>query len=157
MSENRFWHLLSKKLSEEATAEELRELEQLLIKHPDQVYPAEQMEKLWSQKTALRDDYDAEIAFEHHLEKLKTAGIFLTELETPVETLGPAPSENKGFRKKVLFSITAAFAVVSTFFIWQTADSGSAPERTAHKNLSEISTKPGSKTRLVLRDSTVSG
>lgn len=67
MSENRILELLSRKLANEATDAELRELQRLLMQHPDGVYYEELFSQLWSLETYKDDDADA--AYLQHLSK----------------------------------------------------------------------------------------
>jgi transmembrane sensor len=154
MAQNRFWNLLAKKLAGDATPAELEELELLLKQQPELSYFAEQASNLWKQRNQPQDEYDAELAFELHLNKLKDQGISLPELETPFhasafeeKTTGKIPA-----KRLISFIIIAAIVIAASVF-WQRLNSPKTI--TAGKNLSEVSTKPGSKSKLVLPDGTV--
>jgi transmembrane sensor len=67
MSENRILELLSRKLANEATDAELRELQRLLMQHPDGVYYEELFSQLWSLNT--ENDADIEAAYHQHSAK----------------------------------------------------------------------------------------
>lgn len=156
MSQNLFWNLLAKKLSGEITTEELAGLEKLMKENPEWIYAAEHIENLWNLKLKEEADYDSELAFELHLNSLKKNGIDFSNLETPVSpTEFTSNDTNLKKRKRVfLFAAAAIFLLVSSsYFLWF-ANSKSIkiiPE----KSFSEVSTKPGSKTKLLLPDSSV--
>jgi len=59
MSENRILELLARKMANEATAAELRELQYLLTHHPDGVYYEELFDQLWTKNTEPEADTDA--------------------------------------------------------------------------------------------------
>src|SRR5215217_916568 len=144
MSQNRFWNLLAKKLASEALPEELSELEQMMKDHPEWVYSAEQMEGLWETEIKKADDYDAELAFELHLNKLKENKISFPELDTQA-SLYETP---RGFtvRKRIYAFSAAACLFMAVFFIWFYHPT-KAIEPVNEKHFSEVSTKLRSKTR----------
>jgi len=154
MTENLYWNLLAKKLSGEASPEELKELEELIKSNSNLIYPAEVIQKLWSLKAKQDNSYDAEIAFELHIENLKNKGVDLTELQIPLTT--PQEQPNKPLKRKKYFLIASfcvACLLIVTGFIWKYSSKEivSLP----NKSYSEISTRLGSKTRLVLPDSSI--
>lgn len=67
MSENRILELLARKLANHATHAELRELQRLLMQHPDGVYYEELFEQLWTLET--EKDVDADAAYLEHIAK----------------------------------------------------------------------------------------
>lgn len=149
MSQPLFLHLLSKKISGEATLEELEELERLLKLHPDWAYQAEQIQSLW-QQTIPDDEQESEQAFEQHLKRMKDSGIDFPESKTS-QTIVPVRHYNK--RKIVALSLTAVIFFIATF-VW-IHNSNKIPVLIQEKKYSEVSSPPGSKTKLVLPDSTV--
>lgn len=155
MSQNQFWHLLAKKLSGEASAEEITKLETLMREHPEWVYAAAHIEDLWKIQQPEQDQYDTELAFEIHLNKLKEQGIYLQDIETTSSVSDFMPPENRPRKKGVLlFSSVFVFASVMAFVFIKPFDKKQQLEPTA-KNYSEVSTRLGSKSKLVLPDSTI--
>jgi len=152
MSQSLFWNLFAKKLTGEASPDELLELENLIRQNPGIVYHAEHVQHIW-QDVPSHDAYESELAFEMHLNKLKENGIAFPELETALcsdtnqSALSLKPKNN--WRLPV-----AMFTVILiAAFIWNRfAEKTKQP---VEKNYGEVSTKPGSKTKLVLPDSTV--
>ena len=153
MTENRFWNLLAKKLSGEAMPNELTELEQLMKMHPEWVYAAEHVEDLW--KLKVREDlYDAEVAFELHLEKNGKNGLHFPELHTPA-TVTELAQEPPRPRRRRWIAFASLFLLVATgisFWRYNPAHPDASADK---KGFSEVSTRMGSKSRLVLPDSTV--
>ncbi len=151
MTENRYWNLLAKKLSGEAIPEEILELETLIKANPHWVHPAEIIEDFWTPSNTETNAYDAELAFELHLNHLKNKGVDLSDLQSPslLPDYHPRPK-----RKNILFtlslSVLAVFLVIF-FRINNFKKAIAIPE----KSFSEVSTRFGSKTKLVLPDSSV--
>jgi len=148
MDQTLFWNLLSKKITGEASEEELLQLEGLMKVHPDWAYQAEHIQHLWQNKTG-DNNQESETAFEQHLQRMKEAGIDF-QSETPQITF---PANNR--RKRIFsFSIAAILVFLIGGLVWLKSyqkDSSTATE----KNYSEVSSPFGSKTKLVLPDSTV--
>ena len=151
MTENRYWNLLAKKLSGEASLEEIEALEDLLKASPELAYSAEIIENLWKCNPET-STYDAELAFELHLSQAKKQGIDLAELQTPSfpEEYSVLPNSSKR-RLAISFLFVAVLTVAG--FMWRNNAKMAAP--VLQKNYSEVSTRFGSKTRLVLPDSSV--
>jgi len=155
MSQNRFWHLLAKKLTGESSAEEMIELEALMRDHPEWVYAAAHIEDLWKIQPSEQNQYDAELAFELHLNKLKQQGIYLQDLDTPLSFRNFNNSENKTNRNRILlFGSLSLFVFVMVFVFVRPFNKQPLTEQAA-KNYSEVSTRLGSKSKLILPDSSV--
>ena len=148
MSHNLFWNLFAKKLAGEATDEELNELEQLMKANPDLLYSAQHMDDLWKLE-ATEDLYISENAYSLHLKKLNTLGIAVENKKT-----GRSGSKNRKIIKTALLGIMFIITLVSlTISIFHRSPfTGSA---SLSKPLNEVFTKSGSKTRLLLPDSSV--
>jgi transmembrane sensor len=153
MTENRYWNLLAKKLSGEANPEEIQELETIAKASPNWLYPAEIIESLWKQGENKDKSYNAELAFELHLNNLKNNGIDLSELQIP--PVFPEDFQPKPKRKKILFTLSfcAIAILLITGFFWRSNSKETNP--LPEKNFSEVSTRFGSKTKLVLPDSSI--
>ena len=151
MAQNRFWNLLAKKLSGEAIPEEIAELEQLLKENPEYIFPAEHIRNLWQQKEGDKP-YDAELAFELHLEKMKGTGMPLQELQSTQKpedwTLVDKKRAQKHLYAPLLLSL---IFLASIFVIWKFKNPAKSELLVA--NTSEVSAPLGSKTSLVLPDS----
>jgi transmembrane sensor len=155
MSHSRFWNLVGKKLSGEALPEELNELNTLMKAFPELQYSAEQIEKYWKAENYRQDNYDAELAFEMHLLKLKGSGIVLQDLEMPPAISEFTDEKKPAFNyKKTLAFVVLIGMILTAGLIWYNSRDDKSVELPS-KNISEVSTKPRDKSKLVLPDSTV--
>jgi transmembrane sensor len=150
MDQTYFWSLVSKKIAGEASQEELQQLETLLKMNPDWAYQAEHVQKVWQARPVTSKE-DSELAFEQHLQRMKDAGIQLPQPEQPISF-----NSSKLYRRKELlaFALLAVLIVSIGGWMWM----GMGKETSAEgrvKNYSEVSSPFGSKTKLVLPDSTI--
>ena len=157
MPHSKFWNLLSKKITGEASPEELRELEVLIKEHPELIYSAEQIEKIWKLPAQDINPYESELAFQQHLNQLNEKGIYLQELETPA-SMYEYQKENFFSLKRIIqtaFIVFILIGIVGVIF-WQSADKSNSELLVQNKNFTgEVSTRMGHRTKLVLPDSTV--
>src|SRR5579872_3273063 len=123
------WKLIAKKLSGEASPEELRELEQLLHDNPELYYPVQTLSDLWN-PTDPGDRKEAELAFDRHLDRMRELNI------TPPATTDPDGRDaypfprNRGkitHRRLIAGSALAAATLIGILF----AVHFSGPIRTA--------------------------
>ena len=80
-SQGQFWILLSKKLSNEASSEELQELQSILLSNPDLHHKAEMLTEMWEQGS-INNSAGSEDAYIRHIMKHKDE--FFVE-ENPIE------------------------------------------------------------------------
>jgi hypothetical protein len=82
MSRDKIWHLFSRKLANEASIEELHELQQLLEDNPTLFHEMEAIEQLWN--TEAQEDVDyLEATYHLHYEKMKKLGIEPKHIDEP--------------------------------------------------------------------------
>jgi transmembrane sensor len=158
------WNLIAKKLSGEATPEELQELELLLRSNPDLHYPMQTVSEIWNQ-AAPDDRQAAEQAFDRHLERMQ-------ELKTdfhPQQPLAATPDMNtysfprnrsKTTRRIIIagsaFIAATVLGIIFAVYLSPLIRTPTGDHQTgATKVNSEISTHNGSKTHLVLPDGTL--
>ncbi|HEX2533054.1 MAG TPA: FecR domain-containing protein [Chitinophagaceae bacterium] len=140
-----FWNLLAKKLSGEATPEELRELDALMRLHPDWLYSAQHLQDLWG-SAPVEDSEETEAAFARHLEKMKEQG-----MEVPPAAEEAAPARPRGRRMGIAVGVAASLAAAALVFgFFRSSPPASAVA--VRPAVSEVSTRPGSKSKLVLPD-----
>jgi transmembrane sensor len=151
MSHTHFLNLLAKKMNGEASPGELHELENLMKLNPDWAYQAEHLEHFW-QYNSETDKHGSGTAFEQHLLRMQEAGIDFPQQKTPQTNFVTNYSTKK--KKIFAFSVAAIIVFVSTAFVWITLTKKDS-SFVAEKNYSEVSSPLGSKTKLVLPDSTV--
>jgi len=154
MTENRYWNLLAKKLAGDAGEEELRELENFIKSHPEWHYSTQFIENIWKPKAEESNAYDAEIAFELHLDNLKKNGVHIDNTDPlPLPILAPSPTPRS--YKKVWALAFAAVSILAIVLWMQFYTSAPTMDGSQEKAFSEVSTRYGSKTRMVLPDSSV--
>jgi len=73
MEEKKLWELLGKKITGEADASELEELNRLLEKFPEALYTLENMEHYWRSTGEKADILQRETALDRHLLRLPVA------------------------------------------------------------------------------------
>ncbi|MCG2617243.1 FecR domain-containing protein [Terrimonas sp. NA20] len=155
MTEERFWSLLSARLANEATPEELAELETYLKENPAAQSRTGAIENIWSVNPSISDDYK-EAAFNKHLQRMSnhfSEPVLQYESDLPEEQV-----ELKVAKKKPVFRImawiTAAAAVaVLGYFTYCYFPFTSAKNSNALAQ-NTVSTKRGSKSKIQLPDGT---
>jgi len=151
------WLLIARKLSGEATAEELQELEVLLRQNPDAGYSKEIFHDLWRAQP-YHDRQYAENRYKELVQQMKNMGIDegrFTLDDHYINDNGVEPTR-KGRRKNWLMALCAvamiAVGLASLYYLSGTAANNSELAELNSKN--QITTKNGSKTSLVLPDGT---
>jgi transmembrane sensor len=153
MTEDYIWNLIAKKLSGEATESELLVLEKLLRENPDLHYPVQTIMDLWTSNAPLsQESHDA---FQRHVERMKDLKIDFT-LQAEEDSLVPTTRFNS---KIGLWPALAVVLVIGALFfgIRLTESQPSelpAPVKETAKAFSQISTRNGSRTTLILPDGT---
>jgi ferric-dicitrate binding protein FerR (iron transport regulator) len=149
---DRFWELLSKKLSSEANEAELSELEAILSRNPDLLNTAEALSVFESQSLPLEIDSETELAFERHIKRL-------AESDEDSSKLYPLFFSNQEVRprkspkiRRWAISILAVLVVASGLFILRNNMVSHQATASKHTIQSQVTTKPGSKTHIQLPD-----
>ena len=144
--------MVSKKLAQEATEEELSELEELLRQHPEMHYAIQHIQDLWQLQPLPAPE--TEEAFQKHLQKMSGEGIDTSPwLPTAPPDVHGTPARKSRVRRYVLAGLAFAATVSAVIFFVQ----GEKPSDSAAPggNLSEISTRHGSRTTVSLPDGSV--
>jgi transmembrane sensor len=149
---DRFWELLSKKLSSEANEAELSELQGILSRNPDLRNTAECLSIFENQSLPLESDSDTELAFERHVNRL-------AESEGDSSGLYPLFFSSQEVQTRKSRNITPwAISVLtiligaSTLFIFRNNLVSHNATTGKHAVQSQVTTKPGSKTHIQLPD-----
>ena len=149
MAVEHIWNLVAKKLSCEASEDEMRELETLLRNNPELHYPIQTISDLWHSHNAENSaNEEANRAFDKHLERMQM-------LDTPpvaeveADEVNNTPKRNK---KWLVFGLAGLGFLLGIFLGLRKYNNAS--ELSAQKINSEVSTRYGSKTNLVLPDGT---
>ncbi|MEO7924188.1 MAG: FecR family protein [Chitinophagaceae bacterium] len=151
MSQEKFWVLLSKKLTGEASGEELEELQTLVAENPEWQYAIQNLGDLWKQQ-APEDTMQAEDAYLLHLHRM-------TEMNIPFGDSFPELPRITGKKKTRKWYWAAAAAVVAiiitTAFLGVGKVFSKSSEKPSAKQENEISTRKGSKSEIKLPDGSV--
>jgi transmembrane sensor len=164
MSADRIWELMGRKLSSEASAEELQELDRLLRTHADLHFSVQTITDLWQQDYNTPSNEALQATFDQHIQRMQQKGVVLNK-----ESHGPAPEapwmmENprKSSRKGLKLTAMAfgALLIIAAWWMY-VLGSGNAAEYTSpdmiaanpgNINVSEISTQYGTRTTQRLPD-----
>jgi len=140
--------LISLKLSGEATAEELKELETLMENDPELLERIEEIKKVWK-RLGRRPTGRAEASFEKHLHRLNNE-IFESNVLSPtvsdIQNAGPIQKLVKKKRYRILWGAAAA----SILLFWFVFRSNEHAETKPISNT--VSTKVGDKASINLPD-----
>jgi transmembrane sensor len=147
------WNLLAKKLTGEASPEELQELEMLLRRNPELHYPMQTLIDLWHSGEPSRQAA-AESAFNRHLDRMEKLNI---DRSSAMEY---APARKSRTFRTVLTVALIAITLASTWLILypghnrQRLSPNPTPASAAAPALNEVVTANGSRTHLTLPDGT---
>lgn len=152
MTIDRFWELLSKKHCGEVSTAEMKEFEELLHAHPEWKNAADTLSGLNFQSTLFEDSNEAEIAFEIHLNRMKKADIEFTSIESNPEIQTVERTRNS---KRWLIPVSVIAGGLILFFVLENMIGPSEKRNKKQSTLSQVSTKPGSRTQIQLPDGSV--
>ena len=151
------WLLIARKLSGEATSEELQDLEQLLRQHPDAGYPKEVFHDLWL-NAVQHDRQYSENRYKELVQQIKNMGIdegrFTHDdhfIDSEQEEEVPVRSSK---RKWMVALLSIAFILIAGGIYLLQSGKTSTGVIAELQSKNQISTKNGSKTSLVLPDGT---
>ncbi|MBL0336981.1 MAG: FecR family protein [Chitinophagaceae bacterium] len=148
MSQEKFWILFSKKLAGEAGAEELNELEALILQHPEWQYAIQNIEELWKNHPHT-DSIHAEDAYLLHLHRMEDLNIPFGQFPTlSIETKRPVRKMKWYWAAAILLLVAGSWWGIRKM----TASKTEAPIARA---VNEITTRPGSKSKVELPDGTM--
>ncbi len=154
-STERIWNLMARKFSGDATAEELAELELLLLQSPQENYSMEILLDLWNSKPELNRQY-SENKYKELILRMRHTGIDEGRFTNNDEHI-VGDNETKPNKSKKWFLWAGSFIIIfglAVFFLLQhnKATGNTKQPEVLAKN--EINTKYGSKTNIVLPDGT---
>ncbi|MBO9571028.1 MAG: FecR domain-containing protein [Chitinophagaceae bacterium] len=149
MLHDRTWLLYGRKIANEATTEELLELDEILKANPDLHFTLQMLGQS-TQKSEELNIFQINKAYNAHLEKLNASNF-----ESPLDESFEEQPSGETFPQKsvkrpyIIGSILAAAAIIIFFLVPTDPKTTSLPEPK-----SEVSTKNGSRTYIVLPDGT---
>lgn len=143
-----FWCLLAKKLSKEASPEQLQELQSILLSNPDLYHHADMMTEMW-QQGSLVINASSDAAYMRHVMKHKKEFFVEEHFETPDEERPGFFSSLFSKRKRIVFSFAALLILAaSPFYYFSKKKQLEAPSEA----ISSVVTKNGNRTKIVLPD-----
>ena len=150
MTADRFWDLLSRKISSEANEAELKELEAILFNNPDLKSTAEALSIFENQVIPFNHDGEAERAFEKHIAKIAESDTEYRKLYSSYSTELEFPKKARRIRRWALAVTLMIMAGISVFLYNNNIVSND--NRTQRPITQSVSTKPGSRTYIQLPD-----
>ena len=155
MTDERFWLLVSLKLSGEARAEELAELQAYLDKNPAKKIHADRLNMVWSAKHEV-SEAQKDAAFNRHMQRLSnhlSEPVLLYEnAETNEMAFAEETKTTSVYKKLLWISGIAASLFFAWFFVFRNPVVSKKEENKIARN--EISTPKGNKTKVQLPDGT---
>ena len=154
-SHNQFWSLFSKKLTNEANAEELQELQSILISHPDLHHQADMLTEMW-QQGLINKSIGSEAAYMRHMMKHKDE-FFVEENSMEINSDNIVSEADPGFfhtlfsKKKLIILSFLALIVLTTGVVYLFSQKRGT-KLPAEQGISSIVTKNGNRTKIVLPD-----
>ena len=156
--ENRAWFLFTKKLTGEATDAESRELNHLLSAQPELHQELQALEALWQGQLQASDSAAAqtEADFDKLVLKMQQQGIDFSIQETASQTQTSTTAVKLRWLKKPItwVSTAAAAAVLVAAMWWMPGTEAKQMEEPALAKANQVSTRPGSRSKVVLPDGT---
>ena len=157
MEEQHIWNLIARKLSGEASVEELHELEKLLRSNSDLHYPIQTVMDVWNSRQVTSVE-EVRSAYDRHLDRMRMLQVDFNMITTPGrETSGSSADSGRSWRKTFTWLAVVAFLVTSCILWYEESYKNLIlpmnPETEAKTN-PEISTKNGSRTNVLLPDGT---
>ncbi|MDP4149204.1 MAG: FecR domain-containing protein [Bacteroidota bacterium] len=152
------WNLIAKKLSGEATPQELIELESLLRNNPELYYPMQTVADLWKPASPLGRK-EAESAFSRHIDRMQDLKI--EYVGDPFHNTEVVGSRRISRTKLILFSMAGALSLAAGIFFIQHGKTNDSLTQVSNATASdyaaasEIVTNNGSRTHVVLPDGTM--
>lgn len=158
MQEEQFWILLAKKITGEASPQELRMLDILLLADPSRVTMMENMEEFWnssSQKEKAAAAQNAEEAFLNHMNRLKSAKLEADGELRPL--ISPFPEKKiPFFKNQLIYWLGSLLIILGLVIFFASVDKKEQMVKVvpaqAGNALNEVSISPGSRSKIQLPD-----
>lgn len=151
MNNDRLWELMAKKLSGEASVQEAAELEDLLRQHPEYHYPLQTISDLWFQGGSAPEDTNA--AYDRHLARMQEAGIDFDNTNQE-EYEDPFPQEKPSFFRRPVAWLAILLVLAASGLVYYLNGTFKSSQQELAVVNSEISTRNGSRSKLMLPDGT---
>lgn len=156
MHEEKFWLLLSLKLSGEATPDELMQFDEMVKQYPELSWQAQLMSEIWMPgiEETITEDF-----FNKHLQRLSNHPD--TDTPSTQEDISnpetPAEDQHKHKPRRWLLLFSGIAATVALFFFFYYSDSSFIVNTEGKKHIAQntVTTRKGSKSNVQLPDGTM--
>jgi len=158
MKEEKYWILLSKKITGEATAEELALLKEMIRDNPEWRSVMENLTELWNSKPVMTDSgkrQKSEDAYLVHISRLKEKDPGFKEIKALAENnveMHTIPVKRPFYKRWPMYATAAAFFVSVILLYPVVADEVKNKETVSANPVNEIIINPGSRTKIQLPD-----
>jgi ferric-dicitrate binding protein FerR (iron transport regulator) len=150
MDAEKFWLLLSVKLSGEATPDELNALEQMLKQHPELCWQAQLITQMWKPERECEAPNDF---FDKHLQRLSNHPDTQSFDSTKKISFEEVKKKSGRYRWLLAFSSIAAAVAIIFFFLYKNKLFVNISTKTIAQNT--VTTHKGSKSSIQLPDGTM--
>lgn len=158
MKEEKYWILLSKKLTGEATVAELDLLEQLINSNPEWRSINESLLELWNSRPVsgkAAPDHKGEDAYLVHVNRLKEKApdfkTYASQLEDDIDLL-PVARKKPFYKHWITYACAAVLIVMLSLYPVLSSKKDHKEMATVKGPANEININPGSRTKIVLPD-----
>ena len=157
MKEEKYWLLLSKKITGEATAEELLQLEELLSNNPEWQATMETLQEFWNSRPTRTDEaslHKSNDAYLAHVNRLKEKALDFESAGTAdmVMNYSEIPVRKPLYKRLAVYAVAAVFiASISLLYFASGIRQENLP-LAANKPANEVAVGPGSRSRIQLPD-----
>ena len=153
MTVDHIWLILGKKLSEEASPEELEELEKLLRQYPDLHYPIQNITDLWRLKKPV-DQKEALASLQKHLLRLGETGLYEQIYDGSLYPGKRVPGRRRRNAKAAVVGIAALAVFFTGYHLIYSPDTNAkkgsiAGQATVRDETNEIVTRPGARSKII--------
>ena len=150
MSENRLWILVARQLSGEISAGETEELQNLLLQYPEKQYLQDILHTYFTAPSAENNPETTDIYFEERFRQIVEEG---NENDIPPKTSHGDNAKLTRFRKILGYAAAVIGIGASGWLMYQLSRPNLTRENKSSK-ASEVISKPGARTKLLLPDGT---
>lgn len=150
---DRLWVLVARKLAGEAGPEDLAELVDLLNKHPDESFAIDSLHQLWPVQPT-QDPVSAEESYRQLLRRMQQSGIDENVFADETAPMIQQETHRSGKRTFVwIFSLALLLLGAGFLFTRYSSTAGASAQSQAQTGaIREVSTRYGSRSKLVLPD-----
>jgi len=156
MKEEKFWLLLSKKITGEATAEELLLLEELLQHNPEWQATLETLQEFWNSRPAVNsidNQQKANDAYLSHVNRLKGQVLDFGNTEEVAASHIEAPVRKPFYKRLATYAVAASLIAALSLVYFLSANADHEKLATVSENPSnKVMVEQGSRTKIQLPD-----